>query len=299
MVLGGPVCQRLNQTRPTSFRTRIWSAAVRYCSWCVTRIRGLFFSTPQIHLIDEGRVTTILFVYYIYTVLSFPLCSIRHSNLRISFSEPSYSLFYLLCCPRGRVRQEELREKLLSVCHKQHRTFSWQCKPGLESLGYITQQCQHFHHFHHSCSRNFLLLWFYGEALKPSISRVLTTLVFSCLDHCSGFTKACSRRDNGTSPFCTKGTKKKNKKQLRESWCCWSLSRRQRYKTSESSSSSKKQPSLNPTESGEQKRLSWGDMEQPFTCSLTDFTQEDNNTYCSKRCLPTSASTALKGSSMR
>lgn len=39
----------------TSLRTRIWSAALRCCSWWVTRIRHLFFSRPQMHLIVKHR----------------------------------------------------------------------------------------------------------------------------------------------------------------------------------------------------------------------------------------------------
>ena len=38
----------------TSFRTRISSAAFRYCSWWVTRMRGLFFNRPQMHLRDTS-----------------------------------------------------------------------------------------------------------------------------------------------------------------------------------------------------------------------------------------------------
>ncbi len=38
----------------TSFKTRIWFAAFRYCSWWVTKILGLSFRIPQIHLQEQS-----------------------------------------------------------------------------------------------------------------------------------------------------------------------------------------------------------------------------------------------------
>lgn len=45
-------------------RTRIWSAAFRYCSWWVTRILGLFFRIPQIHL-ERAQAHNALYIYMI------------------------------------------------------------------------------------------------------------------------------------------------------------------------------------------------------------------------------------------
>lgn len=90
---------------PTSLRTRIWSAAFRYCSWWVTRIRHLFFSTPQMHLINKLTVEIIS-------------CLLDNPSTR--FLANYYCI--LLGCS---IRKEQWGLHLLSSWHWLYPTFSF------------------------------------------------------------------------------------------------------------------------------------------------------------------------------